>query len=303
MAENRAPAAAATSALDDDVAAATRAHSSDRVMVARAVCARRLAHDGVSEEQLAADVDMWWHLVAAELESGVIDDTGEYVVHGAAMEVVDDGAALQKLQRSEVVRQLLDAGAVDADRAFETLVLCPRDRWDEGQPENAKPRDWYPWRFNRRLSVLRRPLIPLSWEDDPAVILAPSLLADSLSYLAMAEIGRRPETLFDSREMIAFVGRAVDGNGHEFARKVENRLVELEWKAAREVGLARFGGAASLGDVDVLCWRPSSGVVYAIECKSLRFDSTLGEIGERLSTPVEDSAKGRRKRLPPGLVV
>ena len=47
--------------------------------VARAVCAKRLAHDGVSEEQLAADVDMWWHLVAAELESGVIDETGGYV--------------------------------------------------------------------------------------------------------------------------------------------------------------------------------------------------------------------------------
>ena len=234
---------------------------------------------------------------AFAVEFGLMPEHFAEFVHRAAMEVVDDGAALQKLQRSEVVRQLLDAGAVDADRAFEALVLCPRDRWDEGQPENAKARDWYPWRFNRRLSVLRRPLIQLSREDDPAVVLAPSLLADSLSYLAMAEIGRRPESLFDSREMIAFVGRAADRNGHEFARKVENRLVELEWKAAREVGLARFGGAASLGDVDVLCWRPSSGVVYAIECKSLRFDSTLGEIGERLAEYATGTVRGKRTPL------
>ena len=47
--------------------------------VARALCAKTLAHDGVTEEQLAADVDMWWHQVAAELECGVIDETGEYV--------------------------------------------------------------------------------------------------------------------------------------------------------------------------------------------------------------------------------
>ena len=47
--------------------------------VARAVCAKMLAHDGVTEEQLAADVDMWWRLVAAELECGVIDESGEYV--------------------------------------------------------------------------------------------------------------------------------------------------------------------------------------------------------------------------------
>ena len=47
--------------------------------VARAVCAKMLAHDGIGEEELGADVDMWWHLVAAELECGVIDETGEYV--------------------------------------------------------------------------------------------------------------------------------------------------------------------------------------------------------------------------------
>ena len=46
---------------------------------ARAVCAKMLAGDDISEEKLAADVDMWWHLVAAELECGIIDETGEYV--------------------------------------------------------------------------------------------------------------------------------------------------------------------------------------------------------------------------------
>ena len=47
--------------------------------VARAITAKRLAHDGISEEQLAADVDMWWHACAAELKCGVIDETGDYV--------------------------------------------------------------------------------------------------------------------------------------------------------------------------------------------------------------------------------
>ena len=211
-----------------------------------------------------------------------LKEYGEFVLR-AAMEAVDTGAALLKLRRSEVVRRLLDVGAVDADRTFEALVLCARDRWDEPAPANAEPRDWYPWRFNRRLSVLRRPLVQLSRGDDATVVLAPSILADALGYLAMVEVGGRPAILFDSPEMIAFVGRAADRNGHEFTRKVEKRLAELGWKTEREVGFARFGGADALGDVDVLCWRPSSGVVYVIECKSLRFDSTLGEIGERLA--------------------
>ena len=46
--------------------------------VARAITAKRLGHDGISEEKLVADVDMWWHTSAAELECGIIDETGEY---------------------------------------------------------------------------------------------------------------------------------------------------------------------------------------------------------------------------------
>ena len=97
--------------------------------------------------------------------------------------------------------------------------------------------------------------------------------------------------------MTAFIGTAADKNGHAFARKVENRLVELKWMTAREVRVSRFGGADSLGDVDVLCWRPSSGVVYAIECKSLRYDSTLGEIGERLAEYAAGTVEGKRTPL------
>ena len=113
----------------------------------------------------------------------------------------------------------------------------------------------------------------------------------------MAEVGGRPEALFDSAEMKAFIGWAADRNGHEFARKVEKRLAELDWNTAREMGVSRFGGADTLGDVDVLCWRPFSGVVYAIECKSLRFDSTLGEIGERLTEYAVGTVRGKRTPL------
>ena len=48
-------------------------------VVARAICAKRLERDEWSEERLAFEVDMFWHLVAAELEAGVVDETGEFV--------------------------------------------------------------------------------------------------------------------------------------------------------------------------------------------------------------------------------
>ena len=47
--------------------------------VARALCAKQLARDEWSEQKLAFEVDMWWHLVAAEIEAGVVDEAGKFV--------------------------------------------------------------------------------------------------------------------------------------------------------------------------------------------------------------------------------
>ena len=47
--------------------------------VARAVCAKVLGGEDTSDETRAAEVAMYWHVVAAELEAGLIDETGEYV--------------------------------------------------------------------------------------------------------------------------------------------------------------------------------------------------------------------------------
>ncbi len=47
--------------------------------VARAVCPTVLGGEDTSDEKLAAEIEMYWHVVAAELEAGLINETGEYV--------------------------------------------------------------------------------------------------------------------------------------------------------------------------------------------------------------------------------
>ena len=75
------------------------------------------------------------------------------------------------------------------------------------------------------------------------------------------------------------------------------RLRELKWQTAGEVRLTEFGGDDSLGDVDVLGWKQATGLVYAIECKSLRFDRTVGEIGGRLAEYSVGTDGGKRTPL------
>ncbi|MBT8004185.1 MAG: hypothetical protein HN578_14835 [Rhodospirillales bacterium] len=44
--------------------------------VARDICARQLARHGASGAALAADVDRYWHCVAAKMEAGWVNDDG-----------------------------------------------------------------------------------------------------------------------------------------------------------------------------------------------------------------------------------
>ena len=47
--------------------------------VAHDICLKQLSHAGFGGAELAADVDRYWHCVAAELELGQIDETGNRV--------------------------------------------------------------------------------------------------------------------------------------------------------------------------------------------------------------------------------
>jgi len=225
-----------------------------------------------------------------------LDQYGRFV-YRLTMEALEANRASLRLRRSEVVQRLRDVGGMDSESVFGALALSPRGQWDEDDPDSAEARDWWPWRYNRRLSIMRRPLVQLSMEADPLVTVVPSILAGSLGYLHQAAFGELPDTLFDSPEMAACIGRAADRNGHQFARAVADRFGTLEWKTEREVWLTRLGGAESLGDVDVLAWRPDTGLVYAVECKSLRFDRTCGEIGERLKEYSAGTVDGKRTPL------
>ena len=47
--------------------------------VAREICSQQMAETGLRDVELEAAVDRYWHCVAAELESGQIDETGDRV--------------------------------------------------------------------------------------------------------------------------------------------------------------------------------------------------------------------------------
>lgn len=194
---------------------------------------------------------------------------------------------LLRLRRSEVVERLRgdpeDFPAQDAEKAYDALALKPRARWDEEHPEGAKKRDWYPWRFSRRLSLVHRPLVQIGELGDPLVLVAPTLMDHFVIRFLEAEQGLVPVEQFTGAAMRSWIGAAVNRDGHEFNRTVAAEMQRLGWYARPDVKLTELGGTKEMGDVDVLAWHKPSSTILAIECKRLQIARSVGEIGERLA--------------------
>ena len=202
-----------------------------------------------------------------------------------ATRAIEGGSPVFRCRRS-VLAALVSTGAgiasSDAAHLIDRMALRPRERWDEDAPDGAKKRDWYPWRFGRKLSVTRRPLVMLSNDVDAELLVSAGLFDRSLHHLVGAHFARLPGEMFDTREMREWIGGAMNAIGHAFNLEVRDELRLLGYRAEAEVDMTALGGAKRLGDIDVLAWRDGSGVIFVIECKRLAQARTVGEIGERL---------------------
>jgi hypothetical protein len=201
--------------------------------------------------------------------------------------------------RSELLKCY--SGDDDAAEAIvASMSTMPRDKW-RTLPDGMLEKDRWPWRFRRRLSLLRLPIIQLDETADPLVALAPGLLRDALVYtVGNYHQGYFPHSQIRTKSMRAWSGTAADRRGSRFNREVAERLQEFGWRAEADVKVSKVMGKRldrDYGDVDVLAWSPASKRVLAMECKDLHFHKTAGEVAEQLSDFRGEIRDGKRDLL------
>jgi hypothetical protein len=171
------------------------------------------------------------------------------------------------------------AGLLDA------LTLASRRSWRQ-VPDGFDDRDRQPWRYRRRLSVLRRPILKIGSTDTECYLVAPAMVRESLAYQVSNYMrGDFPPHQL-GRKMRAWTAREADARGAAFAREVATVLQELGWKTEIEVKLTKILRRSldrNYGDVDVLAWRPDEPRILIIECKDVQFKKTYGEICEQIA--------------------
>jgi len=201
------------------------------------------------------------------------------------------------LPRADLVARLEAEGAT---AVLENLESVPRDDWKSVPPEYDDA-DRQPWRFRRRLSIARRPLIRLGTGHEADVLVVPGMIREGLLATVhnMYE-GHYEQQRLSSRKMRRWADRASNTNGQEFEETVANKLRTSGWSVRRGIKFGEILGRdpdEDPGDIDVLAWH-EGGRIVLLECKHLQFAKTPSEIAKQLSKfRGEVDAKGKPDRL------
>jgi hypothetical protein len=201
---------------------------------------------------------------------------------------VDQKRAIFTVKKSKLLEWIDKDGSADATTAAtltDYLAFKGRAHWRD-VPAGCDERDLFPWRFRRRLSVLRKPIIRLDDAEDPTLIVAPGIARDAFVYM-IRNYHRGDFPLRQlSPKMKRWAGESRKRMGHAFSEAVAKRLRELGWNAETEVRVTKLlkkGFERDYGDVDVLAWRADTNRVLIIERKDVQHRKTDGEIAEQLA--------------------
>jgi hypothetical protein len=176
----------------------------------------------------------------------------------------------------DIVESLNGAIGMDREgitRALEVLMLGPRTTF---MPTEGKKSDVFPWRFNRDLSYVRRPLLLRNNERGAELIWAERALFVSFNYLirilGLGQFAAR------GKSMRVYMGKARSEQGHAFAEEVAKRvqrpgmrvfIAKDSFGKQRMERVTASGRREAIGDIDVLLVDTTDHRLYAIEAKNL----------------------------------
>jgi hypothetical protein len=175
--------------------------------------------------------------------------------------------------------------AGDHSALLERLTLPRRHSWRDllsGLTES----DFDLSRFDRRFSLINRPLLALDDSGDPLILVAPMFVADATMYsLSGLMDGRLNNQFWMSDVAKKYAGLRGKAAGEAFEESVAERLrgMKLEaWVRCKLSWALNQKVDDKLGDVDVLAVSPDRKRVWVIEAKDLRLCRTEAEVAARL---------------------
>lgn len=185
-------------------------------------------------------------------------------------------------------------------KCLDFFSLSPRDTYMT-PPSQSRQEDLYPWRFNREVSYLRRPLLTRERNGKTEIVWGHRHIEFARIYLI--ELCGSTRLKVKSPEMRSLLAGFGDKTGKDFNDAVYQHLQKIPQlvvkKRIKKVNRLR---TSNLGDIDVLCVDPKNRTVWVIECKCMALARTPYEISNEIknltiSTPKSDSILKKSEAL------
>jgi len=177
--------------------------------------------------------------------------------------------------------------------------LCLVNRGKVHQiPKGFDGIDISPWRFNRRLSILRKPLVAVynpKAPDNPIIYWGFRQLLASRVYLYDQCTTNRLRVTEDG-PVQKVLGKLAQRNGNQLVQSVLQEVGSDELVVDSEVPInpkSALKHDRDIGDVDVLVIDKTSKAIYSLECKSMAPSRNIKEMVEEVNKLFgSDSKKG-----------
>ena len=190
--------------------------------------------------------------------------------------------------RRSHIEQLLAALSPPIQKAHLALFLdafglVPRPTWD-GQPQPPYTYgDIWPWIFERRLSLMLKPVLVVSTAPDPVLVYGVRQIDMGVRYASiLLETGIWPKEKLISSEARSFVDGEANRRGALFELEIAELVRDAGWNAIGQITPRCIGAAPQLGDLDVLAISPDGHQWCVIECKWFGAARTPREIASWL---------------------
>ena len=194
--------------------------------------------------------------------------------------------------RDELISAIEAFDAMKGQRVaplIDRLTMPARTSLDDLPPGYAAS-DFDLTRFDRRPSLIARPIIPLSPGPNPKLVVAPAVIERALYHNLGGALTGALQNAFWSTEQMRFFS-SVSGTkiGLEFNETVAEQIRALglrAWPSAKPAWALNCKATPEiekLGDIDVLAVTEDGTRVWVIEAKDLKLCRTMGEIARRLS--------------------
>ena len=196
------------------------------------------------------------------------------------------------VERSTLLTTLasaLDWNLKKIEACLNMFLLVPRQEY-MAPPPQCRFEDLSPWRFNRALSYLRRPLLARKRNVTDEILWGHRHLDLARQYLVQLCSSTRLKA--ESPEMKSLLARFRHEMGKRFNDAVYEYLLGMPQVIIKKQ-VSKLGSFAldNLGDIDVLCAEPKRRILWVIECKSLAMARTPYEMRAQVEALIIDEKR------------